>query len=124
MTAASPHAPQYIRKPSCSLGGLVGVQSHQTHSQEPCSTQGHPSPLEMLRLDAAVRHTLGPGGQAAAPGPPPPWPLKLLLLSPTHTSKSSTFMTLLMALMAASRSERARGSSQQWSACRKHRKRI
>lgn len=100
------------------------MQSCRTLSQEPCGTQGHFSPQEMLRLGTAARHMLCPGGQAAAPVPSPPRLVKLLLLSPTHTPKPSTFMTLLMASMAASRSERARGSSQQWSACRKHRKRM
>lgn len=87
------------------------MQSCRVLSQEPCSTQGHPSPQEMLRLDTAVRHRLCPGVQAAAPLSCLPWPGKLLLLSPTHTLKPSTFMTLLMASMAASRSERARSSS-------------
>lgn len=108
------------------VGGSARLQQRQ--HQAPPTPRFLQAPLAPgdAQVGLPSSATQSPGDQAAAPVPPPPrWPAELLLLSPNPppVARPSTFITLLMALMAASSRERARGSSRQWSAWRRQRKR-
>lgn len=95
------------------------VPPHQSHH---CASVGR----------AESEQGVGQWGSSSGPIAPPASPAPsyrameshAIPMSPSNFPAPSTFMTLLMALMAASSSEWHRGSSWQWSACRMQRKRT